>query len=174
MLLTVDCKSKFNVFGYWQSTVNSKLNVFGYRQLTVNSKLNVFGYWQLTVNIKLNVFGYWQLTVNSKFNVLDYWRLTVNSHVLNCINIGAVMGENVPWHERPTKTQINFRTRAIWSDPSLPAWNLHDLLSKMPQAKILIRLRECAGWSKSSLGVYVRRYVFRRNGLFIYIKFYIK
>ena len=37
---------------------------------------------------------------------------------------------------------------------------LHPWLSKMRSVKILIRLRECAGLSKSSLGAHVRRYVF--------------
>ena len=32
----------------------------------------------------------------------------------------------------------------------------------MRPVKILIRLRECAGWSESSLGAFVRRYVFCR------------
>ena len=35
---------------------------------------------------------------------------------------------------------------------------------KMRSVKIRIRLRECAGWSESSLGAHVRRYVFCRFG----------
>ena len=41
---------------------------------------------------------------------------------------------------------------------------LHHWLSKMCPVKILIRLRECAGWSESSLGAYAQRYVFWRFG----------
>ena len=44
---------------------------------------------------------------------------------------------------------------------------LRPLLSKMCPVKILIRLRECAGWSKSSLGAHVRRYVFWRCSFFV-------
>ena len=33
--------------------------------------------------------------------------------------------------------------------------------------RILIRLRECAGWSVSSLGAYVRKYVFWRCGSYV-------
>ena len=36
---------------------------------------------------------------------------------------------------------------------------LHACLSKMRPVKILIRLRECAGWSESSLGADIQRYV---------------
>ena len=36
----------------------------------------------------------------------------------------------------------------------------HLCLSKMRLVKILIRLRECAVWSESSLGAHIRRYVF--------------
>ena len=37
--------------------------------------------------------------------------------------------------------------------------SLHPWLSKMLLVRILIRLRECAGWSESSLGAHVQRYV---------------
>ena len=53
------------------------------------------------------------------------------------------------------------------SDKSLRCMHeetLYRLLSKMRPAKILIRLRECAGWSESSLGAYVLRYIFGRYG----------
>ena len=35
---------------------------------------------------------------------------------------------------------------------------LHPWLSQKRPVKILIRLRECAGWSESYLGAHVRRY----------------
>ena len=41
---------------------------------------------------------------------------------------------------------------------------LHTWLSQMRPVKIRIRLRECAGWSQSSLGAHVRRFVYRRSG----------
>ena len=43
---------------------------------------------------------------------------------------------------------------------------LHTWLSKMRAVKILIRLRESAGWSESSLGAHVQRYVFWRRVLY--------
>ena len=46
----------------------------------------------------------------------------------------------------------------------LHAETLHPWLLKIRPVKILIRLRECAGWSESSLGAHVRRYVFWRCG----------
>ena len=50
---------------------------------------------------------------------------------------------------------------------------LHSWLFKMRSVKILIRLRECALWSESSLGVHVRRYVVSRFGLFSDLSFYL-
>ena len=44
---------------------------------------------------------------------------------------------------------------------------LHSCVSKLRLVKILIRLRECAGRSKSSPGAHVRRYVFGRCGSII-------
>ena len=41
---------------------------------------------------------------------------------------------------------------------------LHSWLSKMRPVEILIRLREGAGWSESSLGAHVRKYVLWRWG----------
>ena len=69
------------------------------------------------------------------------WKYLVNVNI-PCRN-RAAMGENVPSDVRPTKT----------NQP------VHHWLSKMFAVKILIRLRECAGWSESSLGAHVRRYV---------------
>ena len=47
---------------------------------------------------------------------------------------------------------------------------LHPWLSKMCPVKILIRLRECAGWSESSLGAqcHIQRYVFWCCGSLIF------
>ena len=52
----------------------------------------------------------------------------------------------------------------IWSETSLSEETMHPRLSKTRPVKILIRLRECAVWSESSLGAHVRRYVFWRYG----------
>ena len=68
-------------------------------------------------------------------------------------------------HVRPTKTQI--RLRIAQSDLSLRCPHeeiLHPFLSKKRPVMILIRLHECAGWSESSLGAHVRRYICWRCG----------
>ena len=54
------------------------------------------------------------------------------------------------------RSQISFR---FLHEKILPFWP-----SKLWPVKILIRLRECAGWSESSLGAHVQRYVFCRCG----------
>ena len=60
------------------------------------------------------------------------------------------------WHMRLTKTQISLRS--VQSAVQLislycpPKDTSHSWLSKTRPAKIQIRLRECAGWSESSLG----------------------
>ena len=41
----------------------------------------------------------------------------------------------------------------------------------MRTTKTLISLRTCAGWSETSLGAHVRRYVFSRYGSFCFMKF---
>ena len=62
---------------------------------------------------------------------------------------------------RPTKTQISLRIRAVWSESSLSEWrNFAPLaIQKISPVKILIRPRECAGWSESSLGAHFWGYV---------------
>ena len=56
----------------------------------------------------------------------------------------------------------------IKSESSLSVWrSIHPWLSKQCPVKILIRLRECTGWSESSLGAHVRRYVFCRRDSYI-------
>ena len=42
----------------------------------------------------------------------------------------------------------------------------------MRPVKILIRLRECAGWSESSRGAHVHRYNFWRFGSYLLLRFY--
>ena len=41
---------------------------------------------------------------------------------------------------------------------------LHPCLSKTRPMKALIRMRECAGWSESSLGGHIQKYIFWRRG----------
>ena len=47
---------------------------------------------------------------------------------------------------------------------------LHPWLSKFCPGKILIWLRECAGWSESLLGAHVRKYLFWCRSLCIYLR----
>ena len=77
------------------------------------------------------------------------------------------------WHVRPTKTQISLRIRTVWSEPSMSACrNFPSLSIQNTPVKILIRLRECAGWSESSLGAYFGRYVFCRYAHLCVCNFY--
>ena len=64
------------------------------------------------------------------------------------------------WHVRSTKTPVSLCIHAVWSVSVVRMKKPHRLLSKMRLLEILMRLRECAVWSESSLGAYVRRYVF--------------
>ena len=65
------------------------------------------------------------------------------------------------WHVRTQKTRISLRIRTVWSDSSLSACrHLASLAIQTAPVKILIRLRECAGWSESSLGVHFQMCVF--------------
>ena len=76
-----------------------------------------------------------------------------------CIITWSPTSENVPCAHRRLKSACAFAQ----SDHSLRC-SLEDFLnpclSKMRPVKILIRLRECAGWSESSPGAYVRRCCF--------------
>ena len=63
---------------------------------------------------------------------------------------------------------VHASTQSDYSLPCPHEETLHPSLSRMCPVKILIRLRECAGWSESSLGAHIRRYFFCRcdsNGI---------
>ena len=68
--------------------------------------------------------------------------------------------ENVQSDVCPMKTH----PRSLIRVGCLPEETLQPWLPKMRQVKILIRLRECAGWSESSLIAHVRMYVFSHCG----------
>ena len=72
--------------------------------------------------------------------------------------------ENVP-SDMCAQRRLKSACASAQSDQSL-RWPLEETLypslSKTRPAKILIRVRECAVWSESSLGAHVRRYVFWR------------
>ena len=76
----------------------------------------------------------------------------------------AAMRENVP-SDMCVRRKLKSACASAQSDQSLRRPHertLHPWLSKMRQVKILIRLRECAVWSESSLGAPVHRYTFCR------------
>ena len=81
------------------------------------------------------------------YNILHHWLYWTPS-----------MWKPAFWHMRLTKTRNNLhiliRVFVVRCEAILHLW-----LSKMHPVKILIRLRECAVWSESSLGVHVRRNV---------------
>ena len=70
----------------------------------------------------------------------------------NQYNLVRNLRKRTFWYMRQTKTKISLRIRAVWSVfvCSLEI-TLHPWVFKMRTVKILIRLRECAGWSESSL-----------------------
>ena len=75
----------------------------------------------------------------------------------------TVTSGNVPSDMCAQRRQISLRIRAVWSEPSLSSCRNFSSLaiqkSLNRSVKVLIRLRECAGWSESSLGVHVRFYL---------------
>ena len=73
------------------------------------------------------------------------------------------VSQNVPSDMCAQRRLVSLRIRE--SDQSLRCPHEE---SKMHPVKILIRLRECAGWSESSLGAQAWRNVFWRGGSFIY------
>ena len=81
--------------------------------------------------------------------------------------IWVLKWENVP-SDMCSKRWLKSTCACAKSDKSLHcprAEPLHHWLSKMRPRKILVSLRTCAGWSESSLGAHVRRYVYWRCGL---------
>ena len=60
---------------------------------------------------------------------------------------------------RPAKTQFSLGIRPVWSESSLCAWRkLGSLATHWAQAKTLIRLGGCPGWSVSSQGAHSFRW----------------
>ena len=71
----------------------------------------------------------------------------------------AMTWENIP-SDMCTKRALKSACASSQSDQSLRCPHeetLHPWLSKLRMVKVLIRLRECADWSESSLGAYVQR-----------------
>ena len=84
-------------------------------------------------------------------------------------DIWTATGENAP-SEACSQQILKSFCASAQSDQSL-RWpyeeSLHPWLSKVRPVRILIRLRECAGWSESSPGAHVLRYIAGRFGSFV-------
>ena len=81
--------------------------------------------------------------------------------IADVINIRTSPSEKVPSH-MCAQRRLRSACASAQSDQSLRCpreESLHPWLSKMRTVKILTSLREFAGWSESSLGAPVRRYV---------------
>ena len=90
------------------------------------------------------------------------WKVTLYQRKID----GTATWENIPsgindqWRliSACASTQSDQSLRCSYEETS------HHWLSKMYPLKILISLRECAGWSESSLGAHTWRYVFWHYG----------
>ena len=95
--------------------------------------------------------------------------------LLYCLNIWAATWENVLF-DMCAQRRLKSACASAQTDKSLRCSHdqtFHPWLSKMRPVKILIRLRECADWSESSLGAHVRRYVFWVCGSILWYQFQI-
>ena len=98
---------------------------------------------------------------------LKYWTVEQNDNFYN-------VRKPPFWYVNPTKTQIGLYMTVVWSESSFQhKETLHPWLSRMHTVKILIRLRECAVWSESSLETHVQRYVFWRAALIDVLKYFL-
>ena len=82
------------------------------------------------------------------------------------LNNWTATSENLLWGKC---AQRRFRSACAFAQPDQNLPCVHLGLKRMQTffmltTKTLIRLRGCAGWSESSLGAYVRRYVFGHYG----------
>ena len=81
--------------------------------------------------------------------------------------------ENVP-SDMSTQQRLKLTCTSAQSGQSLRCLHeetLHPWLSNMSPVKIQLSLRECVGWSESSLSAHIRRYVFWRYGAYPFAVF---
>ena len=68
----------------------------------------------------------------------------------------AAAGQNQQNHLCAQQRQISLGIRPVWSEYSLSTWrNIGSSATHWAQAKTLIRLGGCPGWSESSLGTQI-------------------
>ena len=87
-------------------------------------------------------------------------------------NISRTVRKRTLGHVPPRKNSL--RIRAVLSESSLSAWKKKLCIlgyPKMRIVKILIRVRECAGWSEALLVAHVRSYVFWSCGSYLTIEY---
>ena len=71
----------------------------------------------------------------------------------SCLYVSCDTIKPTKWHVHLVKTQISLGIRPVCSESSLSAWRkIGSLATHWGQAKTLIRLDGCPGWSESSLG----------------------
>ena len=108
--------------------------------------------WHLQKQANCLAFGRWWVFPNVPTMMIHsaYWKKWTTT------------SENVP-SDMCVKRRYKSACASAQSDQSLHyphEETLHPWLSKMCPVKILIRLRECAVWSESSLVARARRYIF--------------
>ena len=123
----------------------------------------IYIYWvrgTITLRIQAN-WKHWALRIcGTKMKIHFFIRIGTCTFVMrwqiNFMNI--IIGKNTFWHTCPTNQPAHpsslIRVFVVRIN-KLEHW-----LSYLHPMNILIRFRECAGWSESSLSSYVRRYVF--------------
>ena len=103
---------------------------------------------------------------NGEFNFRLHAHFQMLTHVLTRRPKRVATSENVPL-DIYTLVRLKLTCAFAQCDQSLHCPHeetLHPWLFKMRPVTILIRLRECAGWSESLLGTHFRKYVFWHCG----------
>ena len=124
------------------------------------------------VHCGVSYFCFWILQIILRRTALIYdnciWKMR-KCYVRNSKNtIWTATWENVPTvicaHWRLIKFSCKF-AQSVQTVRCPYAETLHHWPSIMRSVKILISLRGCTGWSKSSLGAHIRRYISWHCGL---------
>ena len=99
------------------------------------------------------------------------WYCSVETGIGNPKWFWHIESGAVTWRDVPFDMCVHWRHKSAWASAQYDKYSslhvseiLQPWLSSMRPVKVLIRLRECAVWSESSLDAHVRRYVFYRCG----------
>ena len=93
--------------------------------------------------------------------------INVNEVLWHPADVSRKVRKRTFWHVSPAKTNRPAHSLHFPVEEILRPW-----LSKIPQVKILIRLRECVGWSECSLAAYVQMHGYWRHVLLILLFFF--